>query len=1364
METIYQAAEQLIYKHLDLHGALHEACDTSDGKLMATRKAHELYAISLVEAQSTLLGQQTSLLATAHVVQGILEIVDTSIQDHAYILQPHEKETLAMWVNLALAFRSSFLLHPNHFTTCLLKGLGRLPLELLWTLHTEGVVDIFGMCAQMDAEGRVGILLDYLMSSVLALSRHQGREAEEVVIGVTGFLVTLALEPHGMGDQNGAMKEQTLLAAQKIVEDTYSLPHHPLCVCSPLEALVRCPAAIATQFCVSLLARHVHTPPLQPVTGALSIHPQCSYTSLPPHCLALYKKIAEILGADECVKVIQELVEEEINWAAILGFAACLLTTIPHAPERLNDTIHTMVSMAISDMEPHTLYCALVLARHCGQEGSHLFPSYKDWFQQTFADPQSGLLTPKRSLQFFMRCLRDVVPFEPSECLKVHMSCLMKCVPNSHSTVEEYRVLARTRLDDLQEHDPSTEMSSVSTATPPSSHELKSALMDVREAMEDFRKNGVVPQAIREAHMFRAPYFRHRFLPALLNPSVLDDQDDVRQRLVEAMSSAKLIPQKLLVGYRAAMSVKLAQLRELDGDEVQLTSPLVGSLKQLVEAVKQGEVTPGLSALSVAMEMQIQGHQQSRKEDSLSSPVHVQLDLSFPGLFQWEVQLVDSLLSTLLECIVIQASKDSGFPWIQSFLHMLSRHRAVHVALLVRLWELMHVQLPVLTDCQVTCLAILCSEMCGCPQPVQSVSVVTEPCPPHVGTSTFAQEMNTMSLYGSWLLSVLPHSTTPCALATFRFYCIFAEHSLSCCTTDLQAVLPPIVAEKLQYLSSKYSFLEDNLTQEGGASIHDIQSQLAQKRQLLLQWSELLQVYKRLCSATNGIIFGHTQLCFSDWISTELAACHNDLLPRHICNLYWRKTLYEHYLVLPASSGGFGGDIGDAFCQLFAALAKTCMPIPCSCVCSREGGPGDWSNGVQLLQEIALSLLPGVDQLQLARAFQYTQEQDGKEALFRSSYHCKLLAQAQLRVASCLPQCMFFCNTLGDCQSPIMMSQTSALVEHLPLLNDSQVLPLDLTLHLFQGLSQLLRLKDSSREVPFMSQFVHTCPLFGASVLAHWSHIRGAFQLTAAMSIPEILVEVESLSQWVQSSLRLPVPHFDCSEWPLAIGACLFHHIRTSSEAGVGELCAQVKAKLPSLSGKVLCTLLWCSLRDACVNLCTLLSGLEVFISQEEAVPLSSWDPLVVSVGCITADPSTVIMFEGVLSDSVTSGLLADMRRHFQPCQVPCLTAILFMVLSRVSADIFKQLTLQPAFLKLCVTAHRLFLQGIESTWPVSERNGRSDSLVSPHISVSFIEMCRAQTVTAIQQSPPHMAQGCLEHCHDAVKPYCVAQMVRSSL
>ena len=144
--------------------------------------------------------------------------------------------------------------------------------------------------------------------------------------------------------------------------------------------------------------------------------------------------------------------------------------------------------------------------------------------------------------------------------------------------------------------------------------------------------------------------------------------------------------------------------------------------------------------------------------------------------------------------------------------------------------------------------------------------------------------------------------------------------------------------------------------------------------------------------------FLSTQMCFLDWITTELVVTDDDLpghiwygtpkplyilsspspppllsspspppssplpllfplLPPLACNLsgphsnlYWRKILYENYLALPTSSGGFGGDIGDAFCQLFAALVKTCRPIPCICICSRKGGPGDWSNGIQLLQ------------------------------------------------------------------------------------------------------------------------------------------------------------------------------------------------------------------------------------------------------------------------------------------------------------------------------------------------------------------------------------------------------------------------------
>ena len=61
--------------------------------------------------------------------------------------------------------------------------------------------------------------------------------------------------------------------------------------------------------------------------------------------------------------------------------------------------------------------------------------------------------------------------------------------------------------------------------------------------------------------------------------------------------------------------------------------------------------------------------------------------------------------------------------------------------------------------------------------------------------------------------------------------------------------------------------------------------------------------------------------------------------------------LCEHYMVLPVSSGGFGGDIGEAFCQLFAVLVKIDTQKPTiSCVCGRRGVAVGWSNGVQLLQ------------------------------------------------------------------------------------------------------------------------------------------------------------------------------------------------------------------------------------------------------------------------------------------------------------------------------------------------------------------------------------------------------------------------------
>lgn len=191
---------------------------------------------------------------------------------------------------------------------------------------------------------------------------------------------------------------------------------------------------------------------------------------------------------------------------------------------------------------------------------------------------------------------------------------------------------------------------------------------------------------------------------------------------------------------------------------------------------------------------------------------------------------------------------------------------------------------------------------------------------------------------------------------------------------------------------------------------------------------------------------------------------------------------------------------------------------------------------------------------------------------------------------------------------------------------------------------------------------------------------------------------------------------------------------------------------LPSLSGKIFCTLLWCALGNACRNLHTLL------LDTEPCVLRNNWDSVAICTACITVDPSVVIMFEGVLSDSKDTGLLADLRKHFPLCLVPCAAAILFMVLSQVSTDTFKQLTLQqPAFLKLCVRAHKLFLQEVESTWPVGgESSNLCDSIISRPVSAGFIEMCATRTMAAIRQSSPCVMQECVELCHDTIKPYLI--------
>ena len=104
------------------------------------------------------------------------------------------------------------------------------------------------------------------------------------------------------------------------------------------------------------------------------------------------------------------------------------------------DLIQSLLISAMSDCDLHQLSCGLLLARQSSLEGSHLFPSYPQWFQvslcpatslhhwrvsssqATFGGGVDSVVSGKKQLLFLLKCLTKLAPHEPIFALKVCFS------------------------------------------------------------------------------------------------------------------------------------------------------------------------------------------------------------------------------------------------------------------------------------------------------------------------------------------------------------------------------------------------------------------------------------------------------------------------------------------------------------------------------------------------------------------------------------------------------------------------------------------------------------------------------------------------------------------------------------------------------------------------------------------------------------------------------------------------------------------------------------------------------------------------------------------------------------------------------
>ncbi|KAJ7374788.1 hypothetical protein OS493_005138 [Desmophyllum pertusum] len=232
---------------------------------------------------------------------------------------------------------------------------------------------------------------------------------------------------------------------------------------------------------------------------------------------------------------------------------------------------------------------------------------YIAWFQTMFADQGNTKLNNKKSVQFFVKFLSDLVPYEPAEYLKVHVIKAPQVPSKLRELVTDYVSLAKTRLMDLKEPVELMGMyGTVQEHLEQKRKQLEQATADVEKVLGSYEKSGKVPSTVMEASIFRKPYFIGRFLPALLTPRKVPDEPDVRAQLIDVLSKAGKIPKNMLSTYQSACEkITTEQIEASSSDDEGTLSgieKLVKSLdkltKLILESLKATDVSKQLGRIA----------------------------------------------------------------------------------------------------------------------------------------------------------------------------------------------------------------------------------------------------------------------------------------------------------------------------------------------------------------------------------------------------------------------------------------------------------------------------------------------------------------------------------------------------------------------------------------------------------------------------------------------------------------------------------------------------------------------------------------------------------------------------------------------
>ncbi|ERE80630.1 putative Fanconi anemia group A protein like protein [Cricetulus griseus] len=668
---------------------------------------------------------------------------------HPVLLSSEQRKKLSSLLEIAQHLLAHNMFSRLTFCQELWKAQNSLLLEAVWCLHMHSVVSLQELlqshpdtqtmtmwlfrnlcilCEQIDASSPSSDTTNTMLSGFVELLVSRGfqeswnrrpmepEKMPQVATDVLQRMLTFALDTLDADPQ--------VTSAYQAVRGWCSVySGHVCCGMIAVDSLKRFFSHTLTQILIYK--------PVLKVADAIQMQKEWSFAKTCHLLTTLYCRVFVTLGPEESVGRLQEVLEmEEVNWKHVLSCLSTLVVCFPEAQQLVKDWVASLMTRAFESCHLDSMVTAFLIVRQATLEGPFVFPSYADWFKESFGSSLGYHSCSKKALVFLFKFLSDLVPWEPPRYMQVHIFHPPLVPSKYHSLLTDYISLAKTRLVDLKASLPTAlalpgrtqclslyshicfsplkvsvenmglyeDLSSSRDIAEPQSQ----AIQDVEKAIVVFEQTGKIPMPVMEASIFRRPYFLSHFLPALLTPRVLPEVPDSRVAFIETLKRADKIPSSLYNAYCQACAT---------AEEKQPKNATPGK-KTKPDCAEQplGLLSAALEELRALMTDPTQYDDPFDLHSSLSS---TRFQISAQCI---SVDVVDLLLTAFCQNLMVASSfvsPERQSPWAVLFVRTLCGHMLIP-AVLTRLCQLLYHQGPSLSTPHVLGLAALAVHLGEC--------------------------------------------------------------------------------------------------------------------------------------------------------------------------------------------------------------------------------------------------------------------------------------------------------------------------------------------------------------------------------------------------------------------------------------------------------------------------------------------------------------------------------------------------------------------------------------------------------------------------------------------------------------------------